>query len=104
MHLRGRQFMVKDQQVRADLGGPEIDVRQSAPADQIFRIRLRTVLNLCVKDLHPAGGGQLPKFFQRGFCALQRIFSTRTSEWLFPPRQFAGFSAGGQTQTRLPAR
>ncbi len=73
-HLRGRQFMVKDQQVRADLGGPKINVRQSAPADQIFRIRLRTVLNLCVKDLHPAGGGQLPKFFQRGFSALQRIF------------------------------
>ncbi len=61
--LRGRHFVVEDQQICANLCGAQINIRQFAPANKIPWIRLRTILNLTVKNCHTAGFRQLPELF-----------------------------------------
>jgi hypothetical protein len=88
--------MVEDQQIRADLRGPQIDGRKFAPADQIFRIDLRTVLNLRVEYRNAAGFGQLPELFERGFGAREGIFFHPHQDGFFRGVNFASFLLFGK--------
>ena len=61
--------MIEDEQVRADLQGPDHHVRELSLPHEVFRVDLLAVLRDGVEDLDPARFGEFFQLSQRVLAA-----------------------------------
>jgi len=66
--LGGGQLMVENKEIGPDLEGPDHDFREFAPTDDVFRVRLRPVLQDGVENLDPRSDRQFPEFCESPFA------------------------------------